>query len=434
MKKSKFQSPIGMSDILPKEQDYFKKIYNVVSDVADFYGFGKIDTPILEETELFSKGIGAATDIVKKQMYSFRTKRGDSLTLRPEGTPPIVRSYIENGMRALPQPVKIWYFGPFFRYERPQAGRYRQFWQFGFESLGEQSSVIDAQIIQIFYNILKELKLKNLIVEINSIGDSQCRPYYKKLLSSYFRTREASLCSDCKRRLKDNVLRILDCKEEKCQPLKAEAPQILDHLCDQCSLHFKEVLEFLDEIEIPYRLNPYLVRGLDYYTRTVFEIFSDSAEGEEKIEEDSKQIALAGGGRYDKLVKLLGGKETPGCGAAAGIERIIMLMKKQDIKPQKSIDTQIFLAQLGSLAKRKSLKFLDEFRKARINVSESFGRDSLTTQLNKADRIGVKYTLILGQKEALEETIIIRNMDSGKQTVVKLDKIIEEMRKRLKKQ
>ncbi len=429
MRKPKFQCPTGMHDILPEEQKYYKKIYDIVSDIADFYGFGKIDTPILEETELFSKGVGLATDIVKKQMYSLKTKGGDFLSLRPEWTAPVVRAYIENGMQNLPQPLKLWYFGPCYRYERPQANRYRQFWQFGFEVLGEKSPVIDAQIIQIFYNILRELKLKNLIVEVNSIGDSNCRPYYKKLLANYFRTREASLCVDCKKRLRENVLRILDCKGEKCQPIKAEAPQILDHLCEECHLHFKEVLEFLDEIEIPYNLNPYLVRGLDYYTKTVFEIFSGSSEKKE-----SSRIALAGGGRYDKLVKLLGGKETSACGAAIGIERIINLMKSQQIKQgDKETETQIFLAQLGGLSKRKSLKLLEDFRKAKIRVAESFGRDSLKAQLSRADKIGARYALILGQKESLEEMIIIRNMKSGKQEIVKLNRVVAEMRKKLKK-
>lgn len=421
MKKPKFQSPTGMRDILPEEQKYYQKIYDIVSNIADFYGFGKIETPIVEETELFSKGIGLATDIVKKQMYSLKTKGGDSLTLRPEATAPIVRAYIENGLQNRPQPLKLWHFGPFFRYERPQAGRYRQFWQFGFEVLGEKSPVTDAQIIQIFYNILRELKLKNLIVEVNSIGDSNCRPYYKKLLANYFRTRETSLCSDCKRRLRENVLRILDCKQEKCQPIKADAPQILDHLCEECHAHFKEVLEFLDEIEIPYNLNPYLVRGLDYYTKTVFEISSETNN------------ALAGGGRYDKLVKLLGGKDTPACGAAVGIERIISLMKSQEIKFPKEAEAQIFLAQLGSLAKRKSLKLLEDFRKTKIRVAESFGRDSLKAQLNRADRLGMKYTLILGQEEALEEIIIIKDMKTGRQEIVKLDKVVGEMKKKLKK-
>ena len=410
-----------MHDILPEEQKYYQRIYDVVSNIADFYGFGKIDTPIVEEIELFSKGIGLATDIVKKEMYSLKTKGGDILGLRPEWTAPVVRAYIENGMQNLPQPLKLWYFGPCYRYERPQLGRYRQFWQFGFEVFGEQNSVIDAQIIQIFYNILQDLKLKDLIIEVNSIGDSNCRPYYKKLLTNYFRSRESSLCISCKRRLKENVLRILDCKEEKCQPIKAEAPQILDHLCDECHSHFKEVLEFLDEIEIPYNLNPYLVRGLDYYTKTVFEIF---AKGNN---------ALAGGGRYDKLVKLLGGKETPACGVAAGIERIISLMKSQEVKFPKEQETQIFLAQLGSLAKRKSLKLLGDFRKAKIMVAESFGRDSLKAQLNRADKIKARYTLILGQREALENVVIIRDMSNGKQEIVKIDEVVGEMKKKLKK-
>lgn len=428
-RRPKFQRPAGMHDVLPEEQKYYKRIYDVVSNIADFYGFGKIDTPVVEDIELFSRGIGLATDIVKKEMYSLKTRGGDFLALRPEWTAPVVRAYIENGMQNLPQPLKLWYFGPCYRYERPQSNRYRQFWQFGFEIFGEQSPVIDAQIIQIFYNVLEELKLKNLIVEVNSIGDSDCRPYYKKLLANYLRSMESSLCNDCKRRLKENVLRVLDCKEEKCQPIKTEAPQILDHLCDGCHVHFKEVLEFLDEIEIPYNLNSYLVRGLDYYTKTVFEIFAE----EDNSDSDSTKLSLAGGGRYDKLVRLLRGKDTPACGAAAGVERIISLMKSQEIKLFKEPETQIFLAQLGNLAKRKSLKLLGDFRKARIKVAESFGRDSLKAQLNRADKIKTKYTLILGQKEALEGVIIIRDMGSGKQEIVKIDKVVGEMRKKLKR-
>jgi histidyl-tRNA synthetase len=425
-KKPKFQSPTGMHDILPPEQKYFQKIYEVSENIANFYEFQRIETPILEETELFSKGIGLATDIVGKQMFSLRTKGGDHLTLRPEGTAPVVRAYIEQGMANLPQPVKLWYFGPNFRYEKPQAGRYRQFWQFGFEVLGEENPVIDAQIIQIFYNILKELKIKNLIVEINSIGDSQCRPYYKKLLMSYFRSRESSLCADCRRRLRENPLRILDCNEEKCQRIISQAPQMIDHLCENCHSHFKEVLEFLDEIELPYHLNPYLVRGLDYYTKTVFEIYEESEEGR-------AQGALTGGGRYDALVKLLGGKDTPAVGASAGIERIIAAMKTKAIRLPQESRPKVYLAQLGTLAKRKSLRLLEDFRKAKIQVSESFGRDSLKAQLARADRIGVKYTLILGQKEALEGTIIIRDMKTGRQETIKIEKAVREIKKKLKK-
>lgn len=426
MKKPKFQSPTGMHDILPEEQKYFQRIYSVVENLANFYEFQKIDTSILEETELFSKGIGLATDIVGKQMYSFKSKGGDELTLRPEGTAPIVRAFIEQGMQNFPQPVKLWHFGPFFRYEKPQFGRFRQFHQFGFEVFGESDSVTDAQIIQIFYNILKEIRIKNLIIEINSIGDSQCRPYYKKLLTNYFRSRESALCSDCRRRLRENPLRILDCKEEKCQPIKLHSPQLLDHLCEECHNHFKKVLEFLDELALPYRLNPYLVRGLDYYTKTVFEIYEDSEEGR-------KIGALAAGGRYDNLVKILGGKDTSACGGAAGIERIIAIIKEKAIKFPKIAPAKIFLAQLGDLAKRKSLKILEDFRKAKIKVGETLGRDSLRTQLNRANKMGVKYTLILGQKEALEGTIIMRDMASGSQETVKLERVIKEMEKRLKK-
>lgn len=424
-KKPKFQSPTGMHDILTEEQKYFQKIYEVSENIANFYQFQKIETPILEETELFSKGIGFSTDIVGKQMFTLRTKGGDYLTLRPEGTAPVVRAYIEKGMQNLPQPVKLWYFGPYFRYEKPQAGRYRQFWQFGFEVFGEESPVIDAQIIQIFYNILKELKLKNLIIDINSIGDSQCRPYYKKLLVSYFRSRESSLCADCRRRLRENPLRILDCKEEKCQRIISQAPQMIDHLCENCHSHFKEVLEFLDEIELPYHLNPYLVRGLDYYTKTVFEIYEESEEGR-------AQGALTGGGRYDALVKLLGGKDIPAVGASTGIERVIAAMKTKAIRLPQESRPKIYLAQLGTLAKRKSLRLLEDFRAAKIQVAESFGRDSLKAQLARADKIGVKYTLILGQKEALEGTIIIRDMETGRQETVKLEKVVREIKKKLK--
>lgn len=426
MKKPKFQAPSGMHDILPHKHLYFQKIEKTCRDLANFYNFQKIETPIAEEAELFSRGIGISTDIVEKQMYIFRTKGGDVLALRPEGTAPVARAYIEQGMQNLPQPVKLWYFGPFFRYERPQAGRFRQFWQFGFEVLGEESPVIDVQIIQIFYNILKELKFKDLIIEVNSIGCRHCRSYYKKLLMSFFRSRESSLCSNCRRRLRENPLRILDCKEEKCQRIIRNAPQMIDHLCEECKSHFKQVLEFLDEIELPYHLNPYLVRGLDYYTKTVFEIFDQSQE--------DRTNSLIGGGRFDALVKFLGGKDTPACGGAAGIERIIKLMKDRSIRPQiRPPSRLIFLAQLGDLAKKKSLILFEKFRKSNIPISESFSKDSLKTQLSRADKIGVKYCLILGQKEALEGTVIIRDMKNGRQETVKIEKVVDEVKKRLKK-
>jgi len=427
MSKVKFQSLTGMHDILPDEQVYFQKVQKSVENIANYYTFQKIETPILEDTEVFSKAVGIATDIVGKEMYTFRTKGGDLVSLRPEGTAAIMRSYLEHGMHNLPQPVKFWYIGPFFRYERPQAGRFRQFHQFGFEALGEKNSSVDGQIIQMSYDVLKELGFKNLTIEVNSIGDSECRPYFKKILASYFRSRRSSLCSDCQRRLKENPLRILDCKEEKCQRVKSSAPQIIDHLCKDCHAHFKQVLEFLDELELPYTLNPYLVRGLDYYTKTVFEIV-------EKSEDGANVGTLIGGGRYDNLAKLLGGRDTPSCGAAGGIERIIALMKARDTKLSKKPDgAKIFLAQLGQMAKRKSLKLFEEFREAKIPVAESFSKDSLKSQLRAADKLGIRYVLIFGQKEALEDFVTLRDMETGTQKEIKLDKVVKEMQAKVKK-
>ena len=425
----RFQTPQVMHDVLPEDQPYIERISGVVKDVADFYGYARIDTPMLEDAALFEKGIGVTTDIVEKQMYFLRTKGGDVLAMRPEFTAGIARAYIQHGMINLPQPVKLYSTGPLFRHESPQAGRFRQFHQFDFEIFGEQSPANDAQIIQMFYAILRELKFSHLIIEVNSIGDSQCRPYYKKLLVNYLRPRQYSLCVDCRRRMKENPLRILDCKEEKCQRVRSQAPQIIDSLCDECKNHFKQLLEFLDEADLPYHLNPHLVRGLDYYTKTVFEIFVET-EGDQG---EGKTLALAGGGRFDTLVKLLGGKDVPATGAAAGMERIVSLLKEKQLFTPPTPQYRIFLAQLGDAAKKKSAKLLEEMRKAKLNVAESVGRDSLRAQLARADKLGAEFTLILGQREVLDNTIVIREMAKGTQETVKLEKVVEEVRKRLKK-
>jgi histidyl-tRNA synthetase len=437
--KAKFQSLQGMHDILPADQPYWRKIQRAVESVAGYYSFQRIDTPIVEQADIFTKGVGQSTDIVEKEMYMFRTKGGDVIALRPEFTAGIVRAYTEHGMHNLPQPVKLWTTGPLFRHERPQAGRYRQLHQFNFEALGDKSPSLDGQIIQMCYDILKELGFKGITIEVNSIGDSECRPYFKKILASYFKAHKSSLCSDCQRRLKENPLRILDCKDEKCQRVKAGAPQILDHLCDNCRKHFKEVLEFLDELQLPYTLNPYLVRGLDYYTKTVFEIVEKSDDG-------TQQGSLVGGGRYDGLVKLLGGRDTPACGAAGGMDRIVNLMKtREDLKKEmakeaknppklskeKEEKAEIFLAQLGQLAKRKSLKLFEEFREAKISVAESFSKDSLRTQLKTADKMGIRWVIIVGQKEALEDFITLRDMNSGVQTEIPTYKVVEEMKTKI---
>lgn len=420
-----FQAPKGMRDLLPQDSAFWDKLLKTSEELAQDFGFEKIETPVIEDAELFIRGTGATTDIVGKQMYFVKTAGGANLALRPEGTPGIVRAYMENGLASLPQPLKFYYFGPMFRHEQPQAGRYRQFYQFGTEIFGDASAVLDAQIIQFCFHLFSAVGLKKINIQINSLGCSQCRPAYRKALVDYYRHRKEKLCPDCKRRLKENPLRLLDCKEEKCQPIKVQAPASVDHLCDECRKHFKEVLEFLDELEIPYFLKSSLVRGLDYYTKTIFEIFW---EGEEEA-----QVALGGGGRYDNLVKELGGKPTPAVGMALGLDRIVELMKKEQVKVGAGPNFKVFLVQLGLMGKKKSLKLFEKLHQAGILAAESLSRDSIKAQMKLADKFGVKFALILGQQEALDGTVIIRDMQSGVQETVPQEKVVDELKKRFKK-
>lgn len=414
----RFQAPKGMKDILPEEQKYWQFILNIAEPLIQDYGFKKIDTPILEETQLFTKGTGQTTDIVQKEMFSLRTKGDDRLSLRPEFTPNICRAYLEHGMNSLPQPVKLYSFGPVFRYDRPQAGRLRQFNQFSIEALGSKDPIIDAQIIQLSWKIFEKLGIsKNLTIQINSIGCPKCRPGYIKLLVQYYKNKIKQLCNDCKTRLSKNPLRLLDCKETVCQRLMADVPQSVDNICSECHDHFKDVLEYLDELDLPYELNYRLVRGLDYYTKTVFEFYPEPCFG--------------GGGRYDGLIEILGGKETPGVGVALGVERMIMEIEKQKIKLIGQKKPRIFLAQLGTLGKRKAIKLFDALQQEEIKTAESFSRDSLKTQLRIASELEVDFTLIVGQKEALEESVILRDMSTGIQEVILINKIITELKKRL---
>ena len=421
-----FQAPKGMNDALPGVQKYWEKFFKVGKELALFYGFETIETPILEHAELFKKGIGLNTDVVGHEMYTLKTKGGDFLALRPELTASVVRAYIENGFANQPQPIKFFHFGPVFRHESSQSGRYRQFHQADFDIIGEVDPVVDAQVIQSVYAVLSELGLKGLSVHINSIGDRSCWNKYRDELKSYYRNKLNHLCKNCKNRYKENPLRMLDCKDEGCAVLKASAPNSVDFLDKSCHDHFKLVLEFLDELNIPYVLDPYLVRGLDYYTRTVFEIMPEDASG--------SQITLASGGRYDYLVAQLGGKPAPAVGGSIGIERAVNEMRRQDVKVNAvKPRTRIFLAQIGDLAKKKSLKLFEEFRKNNIGASESFGRDSIKAQLRVADRLGAELALIIGQKEALDNTVILREMQSGTQEIIPIAKIIDAVKKRLKK-
>ncbi len=424
-KKVKFQTIRGMRDILPIDQPYWDKIRKAVDKIAFDYNYGRIDMPMVEPVSLFERTTGKDTDIVEKEMYKFETQGKEKVSLRPEGTPSVVRAYVEHGMKTKPSPVKLFYIGPMFRYDRPQKGRYRQFFQFGFEAIGEQDPILDAQIIQTALRIFNAIGINKIDLQVNSIGCNECRPNYNKLLVSYLKNRKQSLCMNCRNRLKTNPLRVLDCKEEKCTQVIAQAPQSVDHLCPDCKKHFTYLLECLDELKIIYSINPHLVRGLDYYTKTVFELWSqDDKEG---------RASLGGGGRYDYLIEKLGGRKTPAVGFAAGMDRLVEVMKDRGIKGTKISKPKVFLAQLGDLAKMKSLSIFQGLEKAGITVAESFGRGNLKAQLKKADQLGVDLVLIMGQRESLDETVIIKDMIGGNQEVVILDKVVVEVKKKLDK-
>ncbi len=451
------QTPKGMRDILPEDYVFYQNFYETAEEVANYYGFQPIQTPYLEKVDLFTTAVGATTDIVEKQMYTLKTRGGDRLVLRPEGTAPVMRAYLKHGMQTRPQPVLLWYKGSFFRHENPQYGRFREFQSFGTEILGEANSIADATVIRIAASILEELGLKNYLVRINSIGDKECRGVYKKELQNYYRRKINYLCKDCKRRLKDNPLRLLDCKEEGCQTLKEKAPQMINFLCADCRAHFKEVLEILDALNIPYTLDHYLVRGLDYYTRTVFEIFLDSprppsveaggeasekekdlpAQAGESPENTSppsplKNFALAGGGRYDYLSKILSNKDVPAVGMAMGAERVLMAMQEKKLLKQRVKNPKIFFIQIGATAKRKSLILMEMFRKTNIPIAQSITKESLKGQLKIAARLNTPFIVILGQKEALEDSIIVRDAMTGAQDIIPFPKAVDFIKKKLK--
>lgn len=418
------QTVRGMKDVLPQSQSYWEQVRRVSERLARDYGFSRIDTPLVEYANLFVKSIGQGTDIVEKEMYTFVTKGGDKVALRPEFTAGICRSFIQNGMHLLSKPVKLFSIGPVYRYDRPQEGRYREHYQANFDAFGEQDPILDAQIIQIANRLVQNLGIKLVQIQVNSIGCPVCRKDYKELLVNYLESKKAKLCQDCKNRMAVNPLRVLDCKEDKCSQVAAAAPQSIDHLCDDCRTHFKTLLEYLDELDLPYIINPHLVRGLDYYTKTVFEIWSGTEEGH--------KLSLGGGGRYDKLIKSMGGEDTPAIGFGVGLERLIMEMKNVQAKPYKPAKPKVFLAQLGNLAKKKSLKLFSELERNGILTAESFGRGSLKSQLKVANKLGVEITLILGQKETLDGTVIVKNMSTGVQETVSADKLVDLIKKRLK--
>ncbi len=418
----------GMRDLLPVDQPHWDRVNKVIESVARAYAYDRMETPMIEDHALFLRGVGKLTDIVEKELFTWESAGGEQIALRPEGTAPAIRAYIQHGLWNQPQPVKLWYQGPMFRYDRPQAGRFRQFFQAGFECIGEADAVVDAQLIIISWNILKALDLE-AVVRVNSLGTPESRANYKAALVSYFRSKKNRLSEDDKRRLLKNPLRVLDSKDPAMQELKAEAPQIVDWLDEDSKAHFTHVLEYLDEVGVRYELDPYLVRGLDYYTKTVFEWYADSAETE------LAQSALGGGGRYDGLVEVLGGHPAPAAGFALGLDRIVSRLKERDknapFVPASMASVDIFLAQLGEVGRKKALALFEEFRRAGILIGEAFAKSSIKSQMEIANRRGAKWAVVIGQKEVLDGTAIIRDMDAGTQEIVDVKKVVHAVKKKL---
>jgi len=418
----------GFRDILPDEAPYWRYVENTAAEVAQLYGYRRIETPVLEETAVYRRTSGEGTDIVDKEMYNFddrADKEGNrlNLSLRPEGTAGVVRAYLEHGMFKLPQPVKLYYLrDPMFRHDKPQAGRYREHHQFGCEALGETDPAIDAEMIGLLYQFYTQLGLKHIRVSINSIGDRNCRPQYIELLKEYYRPLLDDSCDDCKVRFDKNPLRLLDCKEPQDQPKIAAAPKITDHLCEACREHFAEVQSFLLSYGVPYTIDSMIVRGLDYYTRTVFEFTS----GLDKL-------ALNGGGRYDGLAEILGGQPTPAIGFGAGVERIIQEMKRQGITPPPEQQTRVFVVYFDKTleVKNAAVQIAAELRHAGIKSDMSYGNRSRKAQLRQANNSGAAYAVLLKEEELASDLVTVKDLLAegedidSKQVQIKRDGLIE---------
>jgi histidyl-tRNA synthetase len=433
-KEELFQAPKGMRDITGDDYYDYQGFFEKAQEIAEYYGFKPIQTPILEHEEIFTKGIGGGTDIVDKEMYSVKTKGGDRLVMRPEGTASVMRAYIEHGMQNKPQPVKLYYSGPVFRHDKPQKGRYREFYQFGIEVIGSPKSIMDAMVIHMGILMLKEAGIENISLKINSIGDAESRKDYLKELVNYYKKHLGKMNVTDRQRLKDNPLRILDSKDPNLAEINADAPQSVSFLNNSSKKHFKEVMEHLNEIGVDYELDHTLVRGLDYYTHTVFEFFTTEENVEPSETENAgevlvtKRLALGGGGRYDYLSKAMGyKKEIPGVGFGLGIDRIVEASTKIP-KPRVKKKSKVYFIQLGTEAKMKSLKVIETLRQNKIPVRQSLSKDSLGSQLAIAEKSGIPHTLIFGQKEALENTILVRDMANRSQTTVDIDKLAKYLK------
>ncbi len=406
----------GFKDILPGEVEKWQHVEGEARRIFGLFGFSEVRIPILERTELFARSIGEATDIVGKEMYTFLDRDGDSITLRPEATASIMRAYLEHGLN-LKEPVGKYYFiGPMFRHERPQKGRYRQFHQIDAEILGVQDARADAEILVMLMRYLERLGIGKLSLQINSLGCPACRAPYKTEIQRFLESKRASLCDDCQRRLETNPLRIFDCKKEECQAALTEAPVVLDYLCPDCRRHFEEVKTLLDDFPLPYSINPRMVRGLDYYTRTAFEVVAG---------ELGAQNAVCGGGRYDGLAQEIGGPPVPAIGFAIGVERVVLLLTE---KKSFSRHPEVFLATLGKKAQQRGFPLAQEFRDHGLWAEFDYEGKSLKSQMRKADKMKSRYVIILGEEELKKNRVILRNMATKDQEEVPLEDVLGRLK------
>ncbi len=418
----KYYAPKGLYDIKPEEMPYWHAVEEEVRATMPLHGYEEIRTPIMEKTEVFARGVGEETDVVSKEMYTFEDKGGRSMTLRPENTASVVRAYLEHKFYGKEELSKWYYLGPMFRYESPQKGRSRQFHQYGAEAIGSDDPALDAEMIVLAVDLLTSLGLDEVGLNLNSIGCPDDREDYIDELLDFLTPRKDQLCHDCQERLKTNPLRILDCKNETCQSVVEDGPEITDYLCSECQSHFDEVRAYLSELNLGYELDPKLVRGLDYYTKTVFEVYSSDL---------GAQDALVGGGRYDGLVELFGGDPTPAVGFAGGIERLVLLLEELDSIDLETRDLDVYLASLDRETKRRGLALVNELREAGVKAEIDHLDKSLQGQLGYADRYGAEITAILGPQELSEEEVTLRDMETGDQTRVSItefsSRVIEQL-------
>lgn len=412
-------APRGTKDILPDTVGDWNYVEGEIRELCRRFGYSEIRTPIFEHTELFQRGIGEGTDVVDKEMYTFTDRGERSITLRPENTASAVRAYLQNKLYAQSNLVKLFYIGSMFRYDRPQAGRMREFHQFGVEALGEANPAVDAEVILLAMNLLEGLGLKDLELSINSVGCPKCRSKYRTMLQDFFRDKLEDLCEDCRSRFERSPLRILDCKKDSDKPYMADAPKITDCLCEECAEHFAKLKELLTSAGISFTHDPRLVRGLDYYTKTAFEI---------KYPPLGAQSAVAGGGRYDGLIEEMGGNPTPAVGFATGLERLLLALESQNLLPEKNRSVDAYVVALGETAQAEGFKLLNSLRQQGLSAAMDFAGRSMKAQMKQANKLGAKYSVILGEDEIAEGLVMLRSMEDSSQAKVPMNQVAEKIK------